>query len=101
VESGAGRRVRGHRFSVHTSVPGRETAEFVFAFTVGVTLAGPTIGADRKADALWYAESETRAENRFHVEHAVACALVRERVCLSEFDEAARDGPDGRTRWRT
>lgn len=49
------------------------------------------------ADALRYPSPDTPTQSKFSMEHAVACALVRERVGLSEFEEAAIHDPEVRS----
>lgn len=49
------------------------------------------------ADALRYHSPETPAESKFSMEHAVACAIVRTDVGLSEFEEGAVRDPDVRS----
>lgn len=48
------------------------------------------------ADALRYPTPETPLQSKFSMEHAVACALVRERVGLSEFEADAIHDPEVR-----
>ena len=45
------------------------------------------------ADALRYPDPETATESKFSMEHAVACALVRDRVGLGAFEAAALEDP--------
>lgn len=49
------------------------------------------------ADALRYPSPDTRTQSKFSMEHAVACALVRERVGLLEFEDAAIRDPEVRS----
>ncbi len=45
-------------------------------------------------DALTNPDPETGLEAKFSMEHAVACALVRDRVGLAEFEDDATDDPN-------
>jgi len=45
-------------------------------------------------DALTNPEPETGLEAKFSMEHAVACAVARDRVGLAEFEDDATDDPE-------